>query len=288
MKASSRRGVPFIFEVRDLWPELLIALGVLRNPFLKWYARRLEKKIYSAAKHIVALAPGMRDGICKVGYPEESVTVIPNACDTTLFSPTESRDLDDRFGSPDDVKFVFAGAHGTANGLDAVLDAALELKRMGESTGIRFVFVGDGGLKDGLIQRSKQEGTDHFISWLPLMPKADLAKILPRMDVGMMILRNIPSFYYGTSPNKFFDYIASGLPVLTNYPGWVADMIQQSECGKVVPPDNPAAFANGMISLRDSTARKQMGEQARQLAVAKFERLDLAKQFLRVIETNVS
>ena len=285
MKAARRLGVPFVFEVRDRWPEIPIAIGALTNPVLIWYARRLEKRIYRAADRIIALSPGMKDGIVSTGYPADHVTMIPNGSDVQMFYPCDGELDDDRFGRKDEFRLVFTGAHGLANGLDAVLDAAAELKRRGV-TGIRFVFIGHGRLKQELIERSRDEGLDALVAWVDPIPKLELARVLPHMNVGLMILRNLREFYYGTSPNKFFDYIASGLPVLNNYPGWVADMIGEHRCGIVVPPDDPAAFADAVVQLRDAPeTRREMGRRGRQLAEASFDRDKLADQFINVLET---
>ncbi|MFQ5807881.1 MAG: glycosyltransferase family 4 protein, partial [Phycisphaerae bacterium] len=193
MKGAKALGVPFVFEVRDLWPELPIVLGIVKNPLLVWYLKRMERRIYQAAHRIVALSPGVRDGICRTGYPAERVTMIPNSADTTLFRPAADKRLDARFGPPEDFRLVFTGAHGPANGLDAVLDAAVVLRRR-NVRGIRFVFIGWGRERERLIQRSRSDGTIDTISWLKAMPKRELAAILPRMDVGMMILKNVPAF----------------------------------------------------------------------------------------------
>ncbi len=284
MKGAGRLGVPFVFEVRDLWPELPIALGVLRNPVLKWYTRRLERRIYRSAARVIALAPGIREGVCRTGYPADRVAVIPNSSDIDLFRPDDGPLDDPRFGPPGDFRLVFTGAHGLANGLDAVLDAAAALRRRGEK-GVRFVFIGEGNQKRRLVERSRREGTDAMICWVPSIPKQELARILPRIDAGMMILKNVPSFYYGTSPNKFFDYIACGLPVLNNYPGWLADLIAEHRCGVVVPPDDAGAFADAVVWMRDHPAElADMGRRARQLAETQFSRDRLGEMFVRTLE----
>ncbi|MGD8450994.1 MAG: glycosyltransferase family 4 protein [Phycisphaerae bacterium] len=284
MKGARRLGVPFVFEVRDLWPEIPIEIGIVRNPLLKWYLRRMERRIYFAAHRVIALAPGIKDGVCRTGYPAEQVSMIPNGSDIELFQPSDEPLRDERFGDPDDFRLVFTGAHGLANGLDVVLDAAGELKRRGVR-GVRFVMIGQGREKERLQERSRQEGLDGLMSWVPPMPKEELAAVLPRMDVGLMILKNLPAFYYGTSPNKFFDYIACGLPVLNNYPGWLADMIGEHECGRVVPPADTGAFADAVLWLREHAAeRREMGRQARALAEARFARGLLAEQFVDVLE----
>lgn len=284
-KAARRLGVPFVFEVRDLWPELPIAVGVVRNPLIIGYLRRMERRIYAAAERIIALAPGIRDGVHKTGYPHERIALVPNGCDLELFRPDAGQLDDPRFGRPDEFRLVFTGAHGLANGLDAVLDAAVELKRRGAS-GIRFVFIGKGKLRDRLMARCRAEGLDDRVSWIESIPKAELARVLPRMSAGMMVLKNIPAFYYGTSPNKFFDYIACGLPVLNNYPGWLADMIREERCGMAVPPDDPAAFADAVVWLRDHPQeRAEMGARARKLAEARFSRDRLGDEFVKVLES---
>ena len=284
MKGARKLDVPFVFEVRDLWPAVPIAIGVLKNPLLIWYARRLEKKIYKAAAHIIALSPGMKEGIVRCGYPPERVTMIPNGCDLELFKPCDEPLDDPRFGAPDDFRLIFTGAHGLANGLDAVLDAVNVLKRRGVK-GIRFVFLGKGGQKERLMQRSHAEGLDQLTCWVDAIPKLELARVLSRMDVGLMVLKNLEDFYYGTSPNKFFDYIACGLPVLNNYPGWLAGMIQERDCGRVVPPDDAEAFADAVMWFyeRREEARAQ-GQRARILAEERFSRDDLADAFVRVLE----
>ncbi len=284
MKAAKRLGVPFVFEVRDLWPEIPIALNAVRNPLMIWYLRRMERKIYHAADHIFALAPGIQAGICRTGYPADQVSMIPNSADLSLFRPDGGASLDVRYGRPDELKLVFTGAHGKANGLDAVLDAARCLKRRGVR-GVRFVFIGVGGMKPLLVARSKDEGTDEMICWADSIPKRELAGVLPRMDVGMMILKNVPSFYYGTSPNKFFDYISCGLPVLNNYPGWLADMIGEHRCGVVVPPDDPEAFADAVVHLSEHREElPAMGQRARKLAEESFSRDLMGKRFVEALE----
>lgn len=284
MFASKRLGVPMVFEVRDRWPEGAIKIGVLKNPLLIWYATRLELKIYRAADRVIALSPGAADGIKSTGFPPDRVDMIPNGADIDLFQPSEKRLEDPRFGSPSDFKMVYTGVHGLANGLGAVLKAAAELKRRNVS-GVKFIFIGQGMEKEQLMATTREEGLEELVCWIDPMPKDDLAEILPQMDAGLMILRNLPMYYYGSSPNKFFDYIASGLPVLNNYPGWVAGMIDDNKCGVVVPPDDPGAFADAVIWMKDHPEElKRMGAGGRQLAEREFARDLLGAQFVKALE----
>ena len=182
-----------------------------------------------------------------------------------------------------DLVAIFSGAHGIANGLDAVLDAAQVLKKR-ERNDIKLVLIGDGKLKPNLQKRATEEGLDNCL-FLDRLPKMELANLLQGVDVGMQILANVPAFYDGTSPNKFFDYLASGLPILNNYPGWLAELVKQYKCGLAVPPDDPIAFANGLEHLADNRVElKQMGKNARKLAEERFNRTMLTDKFVDFLE----
>lgn len=278
------RGKPFVFEVRDLWPELPREMGVITNPVVLKAMDILEWLSYRSADACIGLSPGIVRGITRRGVTPERVSMIPNGCDLELFTPAHRSEAVtlDGIGERDFVA-IFCGAHGVANGLDAVLDAAKVLKRR-EADDIKILLVGDGKLKPRLKERARAEALDNCIFCDP-MPKHKLSKVTASVDVGLMILANVPAFYYGTSPNKFFDYIASGLPVLNNYPGWLAEMIDKNGCGVAVPPDDPEAFADALIQLRDGAAKRTgMGIKARSLAETQFNRADLADRFVSFLE----
>jgi glycosyltransferase involved in cell wall biosynthesis len=272
----------FIFEVRDLWPELPKALG-MKNPFLFWGMSVLEKISYSKADACIGLSPGICEGIAKRSQKDKLITLIPNGCDLDLFVPGDRAELVLEGIKPTDTVAVFTGAHGIANGLHSVLDAAEVLKKKGRLD-IVLVFIGDGKMKPELLARV---GKDNLLScrFYDSMPKSALNKIVANADIGMMILENVPAFYYGTSPNKFFDYISSGLPVLNNYPGWLADIIEKNNCGLVVPPNNAEAFANALITLADDRKLAiACGKNSRKLAESKFSRNELADKFVGFLE----
>lgn len=272
------RGKPFVFEVRDLWPELPRAMGVIRNPLVLWLMVLLEWASYRSANRLIGLSPGIVEGIARRGVSRGLIASVPNGCDLGIFGATVQpwRPAQIR---PTDMLAVFAGTHGLANGLDAVLDAAGELKRRGRDD-IKLLLIGQGKLKAGLQSRAQREGLDNVVFHDPVN-KARLAGLMAATDVGLQILANVPAFYYGTSPNKFFDYIAAGLPVLTNYPGWLAEMIEQHRCGFVVPAANPTAFADALEkAAADRAALKAMGERGRALAEARFDRALLADQWV--------
>ncbi len=278
----------FVFEVRDLWPELPKAMGVIKNPLILGGMSILEKVSYLSMHAGVALSPGIHDGMRRRTNDRKLIEVVPNGCDLETFGPNRETLQPPNSTLPagfprDGLRCVFTGAHGIANGIDAVLDAAKVLQSRGRND-IHLIFIGDGSQKPRLQDRCEREQLSncHFF---PPMPKDQLCKLMNHVDVGLMILANVPAFYYGTSPNKFFDYIATGLPVLNNYPGWLAELIENNECGVVVEPEDPEAFAEGLQRLADDhEKRRSMGKNARLLAEKDFDRKELADQLVDFLE----
>jgi len=281
--ARTIRRKPFVFEVRDLWPELPREMGVITNPIILAGMSILEWISYRAANGCIGLSPGIVRGIRRRSRKNLKVEMISNGCDLALFNDNEKGQRIN-MGDQNDLLAVFTGAHGIANGLHAVLDAAKELKCRNRKD-IKMVFIGDGRYKPKLMQRAAEEGLDNCIFLNPMI-KRELGVFLKKVDVGLMILANVKAFYYGTSPNKFFDYIACGLPVLNNYPGWLADLITANHCGVVIPPANPSAFADTLEDFADHRQELEtMGSNSRRLAEQEFDRKKLAGKFVDFLET---
>ena len=276
------RGKPFVFEVRDLWPELPKAMGVIHNPLVLGAMSLLEWASYRSAQRLIGLSPGIVEGIFKRGVPRERITLVPNGCDLGIFAGDVEPWRPEQI-KPDDLLAIFAGTHGMANGLDAVLDAAAELKQRGRND-IKLLLIGQGKLKTALQARAQREALDSVVFHEPVN-KSRLAGLMASTDVGLQVLANVPAFYFGTSPNKFFDYIAAGLPVLNNYHGWLAGMIRDHKCGYAVPPENPQAFADALEqAASDRTTAKEMGRRGRELAERDFDRELLANRFVDWLE----
>jgi len=276
------KGKPFVFEVRDLWPELPREMKVITNPIILMMMSILEWVSYKSANRLIGLSPGIVKGIERHGIEPQKICMIPNGCDLELFN----QDITE--WSPEGIKdtdllAVFTGAHGIANGLDAVLDVAAELIERGRED-IKFVLIGEGKLKQKLKQDAFERGLSNVI-FHDSVSKRKLVGLMKRADAGLQILANVPAFYYGTSPNKFFDYLSSGLPVITNYPGWVADLIEEYKCGYAVPPENAELFADALENAANNrTALKKMGTAASQLAKKSFARDKLSDQFANWLE----
>lgn len=272
------RRKPFVFEVRDLWPELPRAMGVISNPVVLKLMSALEWLSYRSADRLVGLSPGICEGIRARGVAPDRVVMVPNGCDLSLFSGAglswRPEGVEDT-----DLMAVFTGTHGQANGLDAVLDAAAELKSRGRDD-IKFVLIGDGKLKPQLMARAQADGLTNVL-FLDPVGKEKLAELMRGADIGLQVLADIPAFYFGTSPNKFFDYLSAGLPVLNNYPGWLAQEITAADCGYAVPPRDAAAFADALIAAAERPADlAAKGCNARALAETRFDRRRLSKTWV--------
>ena len=268
------RAKRFVFEVRDLWPELPKEMGVIKNPLILLGMSILEWVSYRSAHRCIGLSPGIVKGIEKRGVKSKNIQMVPNGCDLSIFNQSNSPWRPEGVVKSD-LMAVFTGTHGMANGLDAVLLAAAELQSRGRGD-IKLVLIGQGKLKSALERQAAELKLDNVVFHSPV-GKEKLAGLMSSADVGMQVLANIPAFYYGTSPNKFFDYISAGLPVLNNYPGWLSGMIIQNDCGFSVDPDSPEAFADALVYAADNREKlKSMGENSLRLAKDQFDRQVLA------------
>lgn len=277
-------GKKFVFEVRDLWPELPRAMGVITNPIVLGAMSALEWVSYHSATRLIGLSPGIVEGICRRGISVDRVALIPNGCDLEIFDPAAARPWRPDTVAPTDLLAVFAGAHGVANGLDAVVAVARVLKARGRAD-VKLLLIGEGKVKQSLQRHAAEEQLDNLIFHAPVN-KERLAGLMAATDIGLQILANVPAFYFGTSPNKFFDYIAAGLPVLINYPGWLADIVRDRDCGYAVPPADPVAFAEALLHAADNrSALPAKGARAMVLAREEFDRRVLADRFVDWIES---
>ena len=268
---------PFVFEIRDLWPELPREMGVITNPVILYLMGVLEWVSYHSSNRCIGLSPGIVKGIERCGISQEKIALVPNGCDLGIFGQA-SEPWRPEGVADNDLMAIFTGTHGMANGLDSALDAAGELLKRGNQD-VKIVLVGQGKLKEGLQERAASENLSNVVFHDPVN-KEKLSGLMKSADIGLQLLSNIPAFYYGTSPNKFFDYISAGLPVLNNYPGWLAEMINEKDCGFEIPPDDPIAFADALESAAgNKESLKLMGANALQLAQT-FERGLLAEKWV--------
>lgn len=266
--ARTRRA-NFVLEIRDLWPQILADMGRLDPRSTTYRAvKALELFLYRHADAIVVLTDGVANAIVDDGIPRARIHVIPNGADPADFEPTTTRDeLRARYGF-DGLTIVYAGAHGPANGLDFVLDAAAELQD--ELPDVHFVLVGDGLSKPALVRRARADGLTN-VRFLDPVPKNEIPDLLAATDVGLHVLADLPLFLYGVSPNKLFDYMAAGRPVLSNTAGEVGDLVKNNDAGVVV---GPAGLASGVreLAAAGDDRRAEMGANGRAFMAANRSR----------------
>lgn len=273
------KRVPFLFEVRDLWPAFAIQVGVLRNSLLIHASQWLERFLYRHADRVMVNSPGYMSHVKERGA--EHPVLIPNGADVSMF------DLDDKgefFREKHCLKgkfvVLYAGAHGMSNDLDIVLTAADSLQ---DYTNLTIVFLGDGKEKTALMKRSERMGLSNVL-FLPPIPKTEMPSALAAADACLAILKPIP-LYATTYPNKVFDYMAAGRPVILAIDGVVRQVVETCRGGISVPPGNAPALAAAIRQLfLDPQAAQQMGLRGRQTIEAQFDRTLLATQLEAVLK----
>lgn len=275
------KKVPYVFEVRDQWPEIPIELGIIKNRIMKKILLLLEKSIYKRSSAIVALSPGIADGIKKVMTVERPIEVVPNSCDIDVFRPDiDGSSIREKHRWYNKLVLLHFGAMGKANGLDFAIDAA---DRLEDNVDIHFVLAGDGRLKRTLAKRIKKLGLNNIIV-MDSMPKEELAELVVACDVAMVIFANYPVLE-NNSANKFFDSLSAGKPVLLNYSGWQRKILEENQAGFGCDLCDIEQFVEKVQYLESH--RKQlvrMGQNARRIAMENFDRDKLAAQVLSMLE----
>lgn len=267
------KGAGFLFEVRDLWPEFAIATGVLRNPILIRLSTWLEGFLYRHADQLVVNSPGFLEHIRRRGGSLPAV--VTNGVDVRMFDPS-GRGADFRAEHDLQDKYIalYAGAHGLSNDLDAVLDAARHVLNRPE---IAIVLLGDGKEKPRLMASADSSGLRN-VHFLPSMPKQQVARALAAADACIAILLPLEA-YKTTYPNKVFDYMAAGRPVILAIDGVIRQVVEDCGAGVFVQPGDGAALAAALRDLADDPARGQeMGAAGRRCVEASFDRRLLSRE----------
>jgi glycosyltransferase involved in cell wall biosynthesis len=274
------KRVPFVFEVRDQWPEIPIELGIIKSRILIIILLWLEKTIYRNSSRIIALSPGQADGIRKVLADHKEITVIPNSSDTDVFRPgIDGSAVRKQYGWADKFVLLHAGAMGTVNHLDFIIDAAERLK---DHDDILFVLIGEGKQKSALQYRVSQLGLTN-VQISSAVPKHKLAEVLAAADVGLVIIGDFPIIEHN-SANKFFDSLSAGKPVLLNYSGWQRKILEENAAGLGCQLCNMDEFVEKVLYLNSHRQESlDMGRNARDLAKTEFSRDRWAAKALDLI-----
>lgn len=249
---AKARRVPFVLEVRDLWPQILVEAGTLSEKGRVYKVLKgLEQYLYDQADAIVVLAEGSIPPITAMGIDRSKIHFIPNGADPESFDVDASRDELRKRHEFDKFTIVYAGAHGPANGLDLVLNAASELQETHPN--VQFVLYGDGVAKAALVERAKAEGLTS-VEFRDPVAKSAIPEIFCAADVGLHCLADVELFKSGISPNKLYDYMAAGLPAITNTGGDTAALIRQAGGGIAVGSNS---IADGVVEMVEMGPEKR-------------------------------
>ncbi|HEX9013181.1 MAG TPA: glycosyltransferase family 4 protein, partial [Anaerolineaceae bacterium] len=272
------KGVPFLFEVRDLWPAFAVQVGVLRQPLLIRASEALERFLYRHADRVIVNSPGFIQHVQSRGA--RCVDLVPNGADPAMFHPEQNggafrleHNLGDRFA------VLYAGAHGLSNDLGVVLEAASILQ---DDPRLVFILMGDGKEKPFLVERTREMGLRNVL-FLPPIPKSEMGAAMSAADACLAILKPIPLFET-TFPNKVFDTMAAGRPVVLAIGGVIRGVVESAGAGLAVPPGDPAALAAAVRRLASLPDRgRSMGAAGRELILSTYSREKTAAQLVRLI-----
>ena len=273
------KGVPFLFEIRDLWPAFAIAVGVLKNPLIIRMSLWLEKFLYRRADRVMVNSPGYVDHVTQRGA--RWVELVPNGVDPEMFPAVpgpnpfrQANHLNGRF------VVLYAGAHGLSNDLEIVLQSADLLR---DQPHILFALVGDGKEKAALQAYAREHQLSN-VAFFPPVPKTEMASVLAAADACLAILKPI-ELYKTTYPNKVFDYLAAGKPVVLAIDGEIRKVVDQAGAGVFARPGDPQALAQAVRTLAaDPQAAQQMGASGRAYVAAHFNRAALSDQLALLLE----
>lgn len=277
MALKWRYGIPYVFEVGDLWPEAPVQLGIIRNTLLKQALYRLEAAIYRRSLSVVALSAAIASNI-QYRFPHLTVHVLPNMADTDFYHPGTDPELKKKYGVQNSMVVSYVGTMGLANGLTFLLDCAEACLR--NNLPVNFLLCGDGAKREALQLIAKRRKLEN-VHFLPFQNREGVSEVFRITDVAMICFQPLPVLETG-SPNKYFDALAAGKAVVLNFGGWLKQEIEQNGCGFF------AASADSFVKqiqayLQDEALLKQAQQAARQLAF-KYARTALSEKFVHLLQ----
>lgn len=282
-RLASRHRIPFVLEIRDLWPQTLIELGKMspRHPVVR-VLEQIERHLYRRAERIISLLPGAVDHMVDKGAERSKVVWIPNGVDLTVVPPPEPPRENGKF------TLIYAGAHGLVNGLDSLLDAAAILQREGWGDRVQFRFIGTGPEKARLRQRVQAEEIRN-VRFDDPVPKEQVYRVMQEADAFLVTLKNLSLYRWGMSLNKLFDYLALARPIVFGA-NISCNPVAEAQAGLIVPPEDAVAMAAAIKRLMamSPAERWEMGLRGRRFVEENHDYSRLAEKLGVVLETVVS
>ncbi|MGN7399514.1 glycosyltransferase family 4 protein [Cytobacillus praedii] len=280
---AKMKRAKFVFNVADIWPESAVELGILKNKSFIRLAELLERFLYKKSWKIATATEGIKDYMIRKGKDTSDVFLLPNGVNTETFKPiAKDENLLREIGIQGKKVFMYAGALGYAQGLDSVLEAALLLKD--KQPDAHFLFVGDGQEREKLVKMKEDLGLEN-VTFYGSVPVSEMPRMFSIADFSVVSLRNIELFK-GARPSKIFPAISSGVPVLYCGDGESAAILEEYNCGKIAPPENPEGIAHAISELMtiSSDEYQTMSENGRKLAIEQYSWKSIVDEILDNIE----
>lgn len=277
------RRRPFVFELRDLWPESIKTVGAMPDSMALRLLERLELLLYRRAAVVVAVTESFRRNLVSRGIDPQKITVVLNGVDLSRFQPlARDPELAERLGLAG--KFVpgYIGTHGMAHALETILEAAARIRALPEGANVRFVLLGDGARKQALQAIAASRGLNNVL-FLDTVPKADVPRYGSLLDVSIIHLRQADNFTQ-VIPSKLFECMGMGIPVLHGVAGESAEIVEREGVGLTFEPENAGALCEGLLRLqRDRVLYERLKTQC--LAAApRYDRTGRAQEMLAILE----
>ncbi|MEX0742504.1 MAG: glycosyltransferase family 4 protein [Phycisphaeraceae bacterium] len=279
---AKRFRVPFVFEVRDLWPESIQAVEAMRDNFIMRGLKRTADNLYRRSDLIVTVGEGYRNEIHQLyNIPHDKMRIIHNGINASLFTPGERHNAVRReFGWGDKTVLLYLGTHGMAHALHKVLETA---KRLAHRTDLHFAFVGEGAEKDHLKQLAADWNLPN-VQFIDQQPKHRVPEFYAACDIGLVTLRDTPLFQQ-VLPSKIFEYLAMQRPIILSVGGEARKLVENAGAGRYVAPENVDDLAEAITDLADDPATWQaMAERGRQFVLDNFDRAEQARRYLTLLQ----
>ena len=275
---SKIKRAPFLLEIRDLWPAFAIAVGILKNKFLIRLSLWLEGFLYHRADKIIVNSPGYIEHVKNKGG--KNISLIPNGSDPANFPSLNTDQIRKELGWTNKFILLYSGAHGMSNDLPVILEAAKLIQKHDD---IKIVFIGDGKEKSSLMVMSEKMKLSN-VDFLDPIPKNKISEYIQASDACIAILKPV-ELYKTTFPNKVFDYMASGKPIILSIDGVIRDVVESADCGIFCEPGNPQAVADAFMEMYKNRKKlDKMGQRGKVYVQQNYNRIKIAKEFSELIE----
>ena len=280
------RRIPFVFELRDMWPESIKAVGAMNDSLAIRFFEKIEMFLYRKASKIVSVTESFRNNLIQRGVDPDKIDVVTNGVDLSRFSPMpKDKKLVREYGLEDKFVAGYIGTHGMAHTLETVLNAADRIRKTDKDDKFRYIFLGDGARKKDLIGLATKLDLNNLI-FVDSVPKEEVVRYWSLLDVSIIHLKKTPLFTM-VIPSKLFECMGMGIPILHGVAGESAEIVEREECGLVFEPENAGELCEKLMMLKDDHDLYQRLKGGCVKAAKGYDRVVLAQKMLGILKTQI-